>query len=231
METLGIAFIVVFLIIYLAALGIALASYILTSLSYHKIADRRGIQNPWLAWIPFTNYWIIGSIVDEYDARNGLQRKWRVVLLALSLAFLVGFVLMYIFMIVFCLGVIALSETGGEEPTLAMISVFFVMYAAIILIMLVGMAFSFMQMICVYKIFESTVPEKAVKYMLLYLLVPLAGPICLMLCRNKGYSVPKPQPQPVYAPYPAMPVPPAAQPNNTNVPPAAQPAPQENTEE
>ena len=40
-----------------------------------------------------------------------------------------------------------------------------------------------------FKIFESTVPDKALKYFLISLVVPFAAPICLFLCRNKGYEI------------------------------------------
>lgn len=65
---------------------------------------------------------------------------------------------------------------------------FIIVYALIIVVAIIASAKGFCQAICIYKIFESTVPEKSVKYMLLYLLVPLAGSICLLKCRNQGYS-------------------------------------------
>ena len=43
-------------------------------------------------------------------------------------------------------------------------------------------------MVCLYKVFESTVPEKAIKYFLVSLLVPLGKSICLLRCRNQGYE-------------------------------------------
>lgn len=210
----GFGVLAIVMVVYLLILGIGIASYVMNSLALHKIADRRGIQNPWLAWIPFANYWIIGSIADEYDAHNGLQRKWKVVLLALALIYVGGFVLMYIFMFVFIFAIIGVAESGSE-PTAAFFSTLLGFYVILVVIMLIAMAFNALYTICMYKIFESTVPEKAVKYMLLSLLVPLGCPICLMLCRNQGYSVPKPQP--VYA-YPAMPVPPVEQPDSTDAP-------------
>ena len=50
----------------------------------------------------------------------------------------------------------------------------------------------YLKIICTFKLFESTVPEKAVKYLILSILVPLASPICLFRCRNQGYSNPDP---------------------------------------
>ena len=39
--------------------------------------------------------------------------------------------------------------------------------------------------VCIYKVFEETAPEKAVKYLLLSVLVPLAFGICLMNCARR----------------------------------------------
>jgi len=57
---------------------------------------------------------------------------------------------------------------------------------------IIATALQIITYICFFKIFESTVPEKALKYFLLSLLLPLAQPICLFLCRNKGYQHPDP---------------------------------------
>lgn len=83
----------VFLIIFLmiaAAIGIVL--YIFESLSIYTIAKKRGIENPWLAWIPFANLWIIGQIGDYYNAREGKpDQKLRVWTLCLGLGIFIPF--------------------------------------------------------------------------------------------------------------------------------------------
>ena len=95
-EMLAVGVILIVLLIYLVIMGIGLASYIMNALALYKIADRRKIPNPWMAWLPFTSDWLIGSIVDDYDGRNGIKRKWRVLLLTLSLGSVVGLVVAYI---------------------------------------------------------------------------------------------------------------------------------------
>ena len=74
-----------------------------------------------------------------------------------------------------------------------MLTFMIVIYVVMIIFAILATAKSFCQTICIYKIFESTVPKKAVKYLLLYLLVPLAGPICLLRCKDKGYPYPEQQ--------------------------------------
>lgn len=178
---------VVFL--YLLIIGIGIASYIIQSLALQGIAKRRGINNPWLSWIPVANTWIIGSIADEYDNRNGIKRKWRVLLLTLSIIIVAIAVLFYIAMIAFVVSMAfsGMADYMTEEQTIGFV---LVLYAGIIPLALCAFLSEFCTYICIFKIFESSVPEKAVKYFILSFLVPLALPICLIKCKDKGYAAP-----------------------------------------
>lgn len=195
LEMVGVIVILVMILVYLIIMGLGIATYIINSLAIYRLADRRQISNPWMAWLPFTRDWVIGSIVDQYDERNGIKRKWRVLLLTLSLISIIGIIVVYVGMIVGML-VMAIQETNMEPevgPTLAFIGV---LYIVLLIFAMLASAKGFCQAICIYKIYESTVPEKAIKYLLLYLLVPLAGPLCLLKCHDKGYPYP-PEPEPV----------------------------------
>ena len=79
----------------------------------------------------------------------------------------------------------------------AMISAFVGVYGFVMLMALLSIAVSICYYICIFKIFESTVPERAVSYLLISLLVPFGYPICLMCCRKKGYSKEEPQVMPI----------------------------------
>ncbi len=195
------------LVLYLIIIAIGIVNYILTSLSLYRIADRRQIVNPWLAWLPFACNWIVGSIADDYDERNGIKRKWRVALLTLSLLAVAGFIAAYavMFIILFSMALNSDSAEFTSGEALVIIIPFYIFFFAAII---AAVALGFCQAICIYKIFESTVPEKSLKYMLLYLMVPLAGGICLFKCRDKGYS----KPNMFYGMYPPAPMPYSAAP-------------------
>jgi hypothetical protein len=64
----------------------SIAAYILTALAIYRISVRRGLNNPWLAWIPVINWWLLGSLSDQYQyivkGQNTSRRKW---LLGLSI--------------------------------------------------------------------------------------------------------------------------------------------------
>ena len=59
----SLAIIAVLFTLLWVALGIA--AYVLTALGLYAIAKNRGMENPWLAWIPIAQLYIIGVIVKE----------------------------------------------------------------------------------------------------------------------------------------------------------------------
>lgn len=189
-------------VLYFAVLAIGILEYVLTSLALHRIAKRRQIGCPWLAWIPYGNYWIIGSIADNYDARNGIQRKWRITLLLLPIIGMIVYFIVYISMMVSIFAKLAPYMNRSYIPDSVMLDLIPLIIVFVILFVITIMVLSASQVlstICQYKIYESTVPEKALKYMIISLLVPLGSSICLFLCRNSGYEVQPPyyqMPQP-----------------------------------
>lgn len=178
------AFLVMFgvISIFLGLFGLCIADYVISSLGLYRLAKVGQIRSPWLSWIPGANYWIVGSLVDVYDSKRGIKRKWRVVL-AVLLAICLVCVAVYI---------VAWGEMAEEmmDDPYRIGAEFWVSIAGIYLWILIaalsGTALMGCQMVCLFKVFEANAPEKAVKYFLLSLLVPLAEAICLLKCANKA---------------------------------------------
>lgn len=195
-EAVAIGVLVVLFFVYVLLMGFLIANYILQSLALHTLARRRGIANPWLAWIPYGDYWIIGSLARDHDKQQGCDRRWDKVLLVLSIvgiaSFLVVYIALFVFVIINAINMEAAGITYGEDIAVEMLGGLVVFYVLLIAVIVVMAALQALTYVCVYKIFESTVAEKALKYFLIYLLVPFAAPICLFLCRNKGYQHPDP---------------------------------------
>ena len=76
------AFIFVFVII-------ALIVYILLSLGLYKLAKNAGIENPWLAWIPIANLYILGKLVKNVSLGSLEVPSLEIVLPVASLATMV----------------------------------------------------------------------------------------------------------------------------------------------
>ena len=167
MEEMGIVFALFAVLIYLLLLGCAIVSYVLTSLAYYKIAKRRGIANAWLSWIPVANSWIIGKVANEYDKRNGYDRPWHKALLTFCIIGSSGFALSYGMFLVNIIKTAMNFDYGHYDINVAS---FWISYIGIIIFAVVVTVFSMLSVICTYKTFESTVPEKALKYIVLYFL-------------------------------------------------------------
>ena len=76
----GVGFLVVyFLVIYFFTFAVTIANYVLGALGLSAIARRRGLQKPWMAWVPFLDARLMGTIADQYEncvmGYNGNYRK------------------------------------------------------------------------------------------------------------------------------------------------------------
>lgn len=192
-ESIGIYALLVLVFAYFILFAFSIAGYVLTALSFQTIAKRRQIPNAWLAWLPVANYWIVGRIADDYDRKNGMNRKWGTLLLIFSIISTVSIFAVFGSLIFFVIVAAANSSLYGTDiASSGIIITIILIYLILIAYILAITVLTCLCMICIFKIFESTVPEKAVKYLLLYILVPFAAPICLFKIRNKGYSNPDP---------------------------------------
>lgn len=195
------------LVIYLLIFGLSIAMYILQSLGMYSIANRRGIKHPWMAWLPLTNLWILGSIADQYQyVAKGQVRNRRKALLGLAIAAVV----LYIVMMVICVGMVVNTILSIPEieympdsevvglvltPLLSMLGLALVMEVlSIISIVLL--------FICLHKLFASCDPEHKTLFTVLSILLPVTIPFFVFACRKKDLGMPPrrdaaPAPQPV----------------------------------
>ena len=199
--TSGILVAIILVIVYLVFGALAFASYILTSLSLYTIGSRRLIKNSWLSWLPIGKEYILGKIAEEYDAKNGINRKWGKIMLILSAIGNIGFVVFFVVYFVSVIMAMSIGDTGinveafRHSALIGIVLSFLLAYVAAIICLT---ALQFLTYICYFKLFESTVTEKAVKYLLISLLVPFGMPICLYRAKDKGYmNIPQFLQQPV----------------------------------
>lgn len=168
------------MLIYLAILGVCVAQYIITALSVYTIADKRGISNAWLAWLPIGDAWVMGKIAEEYDERTNVKKNWAKTLLALSLTGGVLLVMMYVMFMVFMFSAIVFNASL-EAVLVPLIIVYVLLLVAALLVC----AANILKVICTYKLYESIVPQKAIKYMVVSIIVPLGNAVCLMKAKNE----------------------------------------------
>lgn len=181
-------FLMVFLVLfYLLMFAWAILNYVLYSLSIYKIAQRRGIYHPWLAWLPIGNVWVLGSISDQYQylAKDRVKNR-RKVLTGLSIGL---FALMFVMIIAAV--VMGFSEAAGADASEtvfgAMLAVIILAYVAMLVLAIVTAVFQYMAL---YDLFVSCEPSNAVLYLVLSILIGVVLPFFLFACRNKDLGMP-----------------------------------------
>lgn len=171
--------------------------YVLESLGTYTIAKRRGIHNPWLAWIPVAQTWIFGSLSDQYRfvARDKVTNR-RKILLALSIASAVigGIALFRMLGVYFELVFSALDgrlDNITDETMLELIGVPILSFAGLSIVAwvlgVVQMVFAY---IAFYDIFASCDPNNATIFLVLSILINATRPFFVFACRNKDLGMP-----------------------------------------
>jgi len=177
------------------------AAYVLTSLAFYTVAKRRGLSNPWLAWIPVANVWLLGSISDQYRyVVRGENRSRRKILLTLKvISVLCGVVL-------FCLGigivgnvVVGAFRSVSEEqligkimgPVIGMLGVMVPMAG-------VSIAYLVIRFMALYDVYTSMDPGNSVMFLVLSIVFNVTEPFFLFFNRNKDGGMPPRKQQPVY---------------------------------
>ncbi len=228
------------LITVIALVVLMLINYIFTSIAYATISKRRGINEGWLAWVPVFRYYIFGKIANEYDKRNGVNRKWHIATLLVALLLVAVTAVSAVNTYEFNMAVVepakemwtdaysdamdiysdaeeileisgnynrvfssmrlmndinelyenvkdGISETGENFADYALKGMLLNALG-----MILFTALNFLSAVCFYKAFEFIAPKWALFCFIISLLVPLAGAVCLFVCRNRGDEKPVP---------------------------------------
>lgn len=199
-------FFVGMLVVCLIALVFSLVCYIFECVGVYTIAKRRGIKNPWLAWIPLGNVWIWGCIADHYQyVAKGQVKNRRMILLILSLVSYV-LVLMTNGQVMSALTAVIANadamEYMSEAEAMAMMAPLFGGTVLSMVASIVAIVLMVFQYIALYEIFNSCDPSNSTMFLVLSILFSVATPFFLFASRNKDLGMParQPEPQPQYQP-------------------------------
>lgn len=151
-----------------------LPGYLLTGIGLYSIASRRGIERPWLAWVPMLNIYILGCISDQYQAIvRGKNKNKRTVLLSLILALLIAF---------FAMHVMAPSAEASAD-LLPFLLIFVPAWCACAALVVIAF-------IALYDIYVSCDPKNAVLFLVLSIVFSVTQPFFLFACRKKDLGFP-----------------------------------------
>ena len=185
-EIMGTVFLGVF-----AVIGVfGLVMYILRSLALHTIANRRGLKNAWLAWVPVGQEWIIGSVSDQYQylTKGKIQNRRKILLVLQLAAVLISTVFSIINLAGSLVGMLnnygyAWEYSGMVMNGLGIAGLNFLSSGLSIA------AVVFRQM-SLYDLYKSCNPKNCVVFLVLGIFFGVTEPFFLMSCRHRDDGMP-----------------------------------------
>ena len=195
--TIGIIlFVLIFLGLYLGLLAYAVIAYILGSKGLYAIAVRRGIKNPWMAWVPIVSNWTLGCLSDQYATRKyGQDPNLRKKLLIFSI------ITQSSAMSTSAFGSFNLNLNLGDSISMPELPESVQTVAVVLLVLMVMFCIAMAVLTVIqtvyqykayYNLYASCRPEKAVLFLVLSILTP-AGPFLTYSCRNSDEGMPPEQ--------------------------------------
>lgn len=200
MEALLEMFVVIYLIVMIMLLmgllavlfGYLIIAYVLEGKALSAIARRRGIEKPWLAWVPFAKMWLLGSISDQYRyVVHGQVRNRRKLLLWLSIVFAAVATVYLGGTEIWAFSTILSAAAEAEAAYIA--TVFggaLLIYLGTFVYLAVAAVASVFQYMALYDVFRSCDPGKSLVYLLVSIFASYPLPFFLYSCRDKDLGMP-----------------------------------------
>ena len=178
---------------------LALATYVLTSLALYTMAQRRGIKNAWLSWIPMINCWIVGSLSDQYRyVVKGEIKNKRKSLLILNIIKAVAGVAVFVIAIALIVVSARSFVHSWTEWMTGVMGLLIALGALCLLIFGIGIATMVIRYMALYDIYTSCNPQNNVVYLVLSIIFRITEPLFLFLSREQDGGLPPRRTAPVY---------------------------------
>lgn len=179
-------------VVLMVAVVFGLVFYVMRSVALHTIAKRRGLNNPWLAWIPVACDWIIGSVSDQYRyVVKGENKSRRKLLLGLSAATFIGSLIVSCFLLLFVVRIVMAAENLSDSSIASMIIAPMLGISGISsFLSIVSIVYFVFRCIAMYDVYRSCEPENAVLYLVLGIIFGFLEPIFLLVIRRKDKGMP-----------------------------------------
>ncbi len=159
-------------------LFVIVINYVLTSKALYGIAKKFKMRRCGFAWIPIASDCIMGSIADSLEEEDIPDKPGKILY---SLSIMAACVLLFLIVVIFLVITKALHVLFIKEVTVVFSIFIYFMLLIFTVLLLVRFVFA---TICAYKIFVYAKPEKANKYLVFSIIIPVARAICLNKCKN-----------------------------------------------
>jgi len=179
---------------------LGLVCYVFRAISLYTIAQRRGLNHPWLAWVPVGFEWLLGSVSDQYQylvkERNTSRRKLMLCFSIITLlSGLVVFVIAVAMVVRLVISAPMMTEAQIAQMILGPVMTVLVFSMILSVIAIVLLVF---RCISMYDLYRSCQPDNAVLYLVLGIFFNFLEPVFVMLVRKKDEGMPPRKPEPVY---------------------------------
>ena len=202
-EGMNVGFAVIYAIYTLFVSSVGIAIYVMRALSLYTIANRRGINHPWMSWVPVLDLWVLGCISDQFQyvvkGKEKNKRKW---LLGLNIALAVVYIVFFVFLGISLAGVIQGATGGMTERQMLESLLGPLMSVLVCLIPMVALAISVVviRYIAMYDLYTSCSPQNNVLFLVLSIFFQVTEPFFLLFIRKKDGGMPPRRQQPQYIP-------------------------------
>ncbi len=179
---------------------LSVGTYVLTSLGLYTIAQRRGINKPWLAWIPVVNVWTLGCISDQYRyVVKGEKKSKRKVLIGLNIAQLVCVLVFFVLTIVMVVDMVGMATTNPSEQEVitAVLGSMGGMLLMLIPISAISLTTAIITYMALYDVYTSCDPRNNVTFLVLSILFSITQPFFIFFSRKKDLGMPPRRPDPM----------------------------------
>lgn len=177
---------------------VSLAVYIFSALGLYTIAQRRGLRNSWLAWIPVANVWILGSLSDQYRyvVRNEVRSKRKVLLTLEIIAAVLRLVLTVAAIVTVARSIAFIGMADPDRLVEEILGTLMGMLFLCLPLLGVDIAKAVLYYMALYDVYTSCAPQDNVVYLVLSILFGFTRAIFLFLCRNRDDGMPPRRDQP-----------------------------------
>lgn len=169
------------LVTALPSMLLGIATWVLNAVAVYVIARRRGLNKPWLAWVPVLNVWLLGSLSDQYQyvvkRKNTSRRKWLLVL-NLLLPVLYGTVIGFA-----CTALMPSAYGIYWEKLMVALGVALPLAG-------VAVAAAVIRFVALYDVYRSLDPGNAVLFLVLSIFFGVTEPFFLFFNRDKDAGMP-----------------------------------------
>lgn len=193
-EEMAAVFGVFYLVYMLVVFGLGIAGYVLRASGLHTIAKRRGINNPWLSWIPVADAWVVGSISDQFRyVTKGQIKSKRKVLLTLNILTAVSVVVFYVVMFASLIAMGVDESMYLEEKSVALTQALGMVAGMLGGALVMGglaLATAIINYMALYDLYTSVNPPYNVVFLVIGIIFNITEPYFIFFNRKKDLGMP-----------------------------------------